>query len=157
MTQARTNVVWVSTSGGPFAGIDRRVLRRRANKMLAARGLTNAELSVALVDDATIQQLNRDYRRHDKPTDVLAFAMSEGEQLPAMAGQPLLLGDVIISVPTARRQAQQRKRPLLDELTMLLAHGLLHLLGYDHQTDATEQEMSKLTRALESAARKRAR
>ena len=121
-------------------------------KMLRARGLSHSELSVALVDDDTIQRLNRDYRGKDSPTDVLAFAMSEGEALVEMEGEPLLLGDVIISVPTAERQARRRKRPLLDELTMLLAHGLLHLLGYDHDTDETEREMTALTRELERAA-----
>ena len=128
------------------------MLRRRADKMLVAREVTAAELSIALVDDITIQQLNRDYRNQDKPTDVLAFAMSEGEQLPTAEDELQLLGDVIISVPTARRQAEERGRPLLDELTMLLAHGLLHLLGYDHDTDATEREMILLTRKLENAA-----
>ena len=152
----KPNVVAVSVSGGPFAGADARVLKRRAQKMLSARALSHAELSVALVDDDAIQQLNRDYRDKDKPTDVLAFAMSEGEQLTTIEGEPLLLGDVIISVPTAVRQAKQNKRPLLDELTMLLAHGLLHLLGYDHDSDKTEREMTQLTRELETVAGRRA-
>ncbi len=120
--------------------------------MLRARQLHHTELSVALVDDATIRQLNGEYRQQDKTTDVLAFAMGEGEQLPVLEGEPQLLGDVIISVHTARRQAKQQRRPLLDELTMLLAHGLLHLLGYDHDNDETEREMTQLTRDLERAA-----
>ena len=146
------NLVHVSTTGGPHQGADPRVMRRRAEKMLLARQLHHTELSVALVDDATIRQLNSDYRQQDKATDVLAFAMGEGEQLPAIAGEPQLLGDVIISVHTARRQAKKLRRPLLDELTMLLAHGLLHLLGYDHDNDETEREMTQLTRDLERAA-----
>ncbi len=141
----------VTTRGGPFAA-DRRTVARRAHKMLRALGLHPVELSVALVDDATIAALNRDYRGFDKPTDVLAFAMREGAAL-AGTGAREVLGDVIISVPTAERQARRRRRSLSDELTMLLAHGLLHLLGYDHQTDAEEREMTEMTRTLEAAAR----
>lgn len=119
--------------------------------MLAYLGLTGAELSVALVDDAVIHALNRDFRGKDKPTDVLAFAMEEGTATPS-AGGPRLLGDVIVSVETAQKQAKRRRRPLLDELTMLLAHGLLHLLGYDHQSDDEERIMVAKTRELERAA-----
>ncbi len=131
--------------------------------MLAHLGLDGAELSVALVDDATIHALNRDYRSKDKPTDVLAFAMEEGEPTPQVKGArgprrsvPRVLGDVIVSIDTASRQASKRRRPLLDEVTMLLAHGLLHLLGHDHQTDDEEREMVAKTRELESAAAARA-
>jgi len=113
-----------------------------------------AELSVALVDDATIRALNRDFRGKDRPTDVLAFAMREGEQMPS-PGEIELLGDVVIAVPTARRQARRRRRSLLDELTMLLGHGLLHLIGYDHATKAEEKVMVAKTRQLEAAAARR--
>jgi probable rRNA maturation factor len=143
--------VSVCTQGGPFAGASAATVKRRAAKMLAHLGLTGAELSVALVDDARIHTLNRDFRGKDKPTDVLAFAMEEGAVTPS-AGGPRVLGDVIVSIETARKQAKRRRRPLLDELTMLLAHGLLHLLGYDHQTDDEEREMVAKTRELERAA-----
>lgn len=142
----------MSTRGGPFA-VDRRTVRRRALKMLAALELDRVELSVALVDDATMHSLNRDYRDKDRPTDVLAFAMREGEPMAAIPEEePEMLGDVIISVDTANRQATRARRSLLDEVTMLLAHGLLHLLGYDHQTDAEEVEMNARVRDLEAAA-----
>jgi len=145
--------VAVSTQGGPFA-IDRRTVRLRGQKMLAALELDGVELSVALVDDATIHSLNRDYRNKDRPTDVLAFAMREGEPLAALPeGQLEMLGDVIISVETATRQAERARRSLLDEVTMLLAHGLLHLLGHDHQTDAEESKMNGYVQTLERAAR----
>jgi len=153
-------VVSVSTRGGPFEGVSAAVIRRRASKMLAHRGLRGVELSIALVGDAAIQELNRVYRHKDKPTDVLAFPMNDHAghaEAGAGAGEPSgLLGDVILSIETARRQAQARRRPLLDELTMLLAHGLLHLLGYDHQTDDEEREMNAQTRELEQAAAGRA-
>jgi len=107
--------------------------------MLQALALPAAELSIVLCDDRTIRALNRDHRKQDKPTDVLAFALREGKTL---AGAEALLGDVVISLDTARRQARQRKHELWAEVTVLLAHGLLHLVGYDHRTDAEERRMN---------------
>lgn len=147
-------IVQVTTRGGPFEGVSAAVVKRRAEKMLAALDLPSVELSVALVDDATIHELNRSYRHKNKPTDVLAFAMQE-DASKLRDGD--LLGDVIVSIETARRQAEERKRPLLDELTMLLAHGLLHLVGYDHRTDAEERVMVAKTNELEVKAQARAR
>jgi probable rRNA maturation factor len=149
--------VRVSTRGGPHAGASAATIERRAGAMLGALGLEAVELSVALVDDATIQALNRDYRAKDKPTDVLAFPMDVPDPGAKTSAPVRLLGDVILSVPTARRQAQRYRRPLLDELTHLLAHGLLHLCGYDHQTDAEERVMNEKTRVLVAAAKPRRR
>ena len=118
--------------------------------MLEFLELRGVELSVALVDDATIRGLNKEYRGYDKPTDVLAFALREGEAFAAVADEPI--GDVIISVPTAARQATKARRALLDEVTMLLGHGILHLLGYDHATKAEEIVMKAKTAELERAA-----
>jgi probable rRNA maturation factor len=121
--------------------------------MLEALALSGAELSILLCDDATIHSLNRDHRRKDKPTDVLAFATREAGIVP---GQAHILGDVVISVETAARQAEEQKRTLWDEVTMLLAHGLLHLLGFDHRTRAEERRMTARTDALRAAANRRA-
>lgn len=131
-------------------GLKRRSVRHdavrwRAEAMMDALGLKHAELSVFLCDDETIRMLNRRYRKKDKATDVLAFPMREGDA-PTMAGQ--MLGDVVISVPTAARQAAERDRPIIEEVTFLLAHGLLHLLGYDHGTANEEREMTARTRDL---------
>jgi probable rRNA maturation factor len=145
-------LVQVTTRGGPFAGVSSAVIQRRAEKMLRHLRLPAVELSVALVDDEVIQELNRGYRKKDKPTDVLAFALQE----PVPARPTGMLGDVILSIETARRQAKKHRRALLDELTMLLGHGLLHLLGHDHRTDAEEREMTARTRDLEAAAAARA-
>jgi probable rRNA maturation factor len=117
--------------------------------MLEHLRLSAVELSVALVDDDTMRSLNREYRSIDRTTDVLAFAMQEGEGPRDQA----LLGDVVISVPTAKRQAKERGCSVSDEVTMLLAHGLLHLLGHDHVTKAEERRMKALTQELEAAAR----
>ncbi len=116
--------------------------------MLESLGLRDAELSILLCDDATIRSLNRRYRKKDRATDVLAFPMQEGPGPEASAG---LLGDVVISLPTARRQAAEHDRPIIEEVTFLLAHGLLHLLGYDHANRGQEREMKARTEDLLAA------
>lgn len=129
-------------------------VQQRAERMLAALRMRDAELSILLCDDATIHALNRDYRGKDQPTDVLAFAMREGE---GGALHPKLLGDVVISLETARRQAREHDRTVVQEVTFLLAHGLLHLLGYDHRTDEEDRVMRARTDALCAAATDRGR
>jgi probable rRNA maturation factor len=123
-------------------------LRTGADRMLAHLGLDDAELSVVLVNDRTIQTLNRDHRGKDKPTDVLSFPLGK----PPAPGLPRLLGDVVISLPTAARQAKSRHRPLFPEVRFLLAHGLLHLIGYDHATPAQKRRMDAAARRLVRAA-----
>jgi probable rRNA maturation factor len=123
------------------------LIKGLGNQMLAALELPRAELSVLLTDDPGIHQLNRDHRQKDKPTDVLAFPMDES--VPDPAG---ILGDVVISLDTAERQARSRKRPLIEEVRFLLAHGVLHLIGYDHAEPAEKREMVAKTRQLVRAA-----
>ncbi|MEM9862394.1 MAG: rRNA maturation RNase YbeY [Myxococcota bacterium] len=122
--------VAVRSEGPGSRGVKGAAVRRWAAAMLQAVGRPDAELSVLLCDDARIHELNRDYRGKDQATDVLAFALGEGEHVIDVD----LLGDVVISVPTARRQASEHGQSLAAEVRTLLAHGLLHLLGYDHQT-----------------------
>jgi len=141
--------VHVEERGAPRAHVDARTVKRRATRMLAALRLPRAELSILLCDDATIHALNRDYRKKDKPTDVLAFAMREGPYAE-LAGD--MLGDVIVSLDTAARQAAEKKVPFDREITMLVAHGLLHLLGFDHATRTEERRMTARTDALIAAA-----
>jgi len=128
------------------------VIAERAERMLQALRMEEAELSVLLCDDATIHELNRDYRGKDRPTDVLAFAMNEGE---GGGLHPHLLGDVVISIDTTRRQARERGATIVAEATFLLAHGLLHLLGYDHRTEDELRVMMALTDGLRAAATRR--
>ncbi len=90
------------------------------------------EVSVLLTDDEQIKELNRDYRGIDAPTDVLAFSQKEGEAIGCET-EDGLLGDVVISVETAQRQAEEHGHSLDQEIDILLAHGILHLLGYDHE------------------------
>lgn len=102
----------------------------RALAYLEERG----ELSVALVDDPTIARLNGIWRGKEGPTDVLAFAQREGEDL----GATELLGDVVISIPMAERQAVEHGLSVECEIRELLVHGILHLLGYDHERSPSE-------------------
>ena len=101
------------------------------------------EVDITLVDDAAIHELNRTYRGIDRPTDVLSFALDEGEEEPEVDDDEIehLLGDVIISAPTAVRQGEEYGHGLEREMTYLAVHGMLHLLGYDHM-----EEKDKLIR-----------
>ncbi len=101
--------------------------------------------TIIFIDDRRMQQLNRDYRGIDAPTDVLSFAYHEGGNFQIQDGLPHL-GDIVISVETAERYAQQLGLPFDREIQFLVIHGLLHLAGYDHETD--HGEMSRLERRL---------
>lgn len=121
--------------------------------MLACLQLKKEEFSLVLSDDDQLHQLNKIYRGKDRPTDVLSFPMREGDFAGLHAKLPsALLGDVIVSVPTARKQAIEQGKALLDEVTMLIAHGLLHLLGWDHDTPAKDKRMRAETARLCEAA-----
>jgi len=126
------------------------VIKAAAARMLAALRMPEAQVSILLCDDRVIHALNKEHRGKDRPTDVLAFAMNEGAPV---IGDASLLGDIVISLPTAARQARSAKRELSEEALMLLAHGLLHLLGDDHQTDAQERRMTARTDMLRAAGR----
>jgi len=121
--------------------------------MLAALDMSRVELSVLLCDDATIRELNREYRERDSSTDVLSFSMREGEYGDL---HPELLGDIVVSMETARVQASGAGRTIVAEVTHLVAHGLLHLIGYDHVTEAEDQIMRARTSELCAAAVKSA-
>jgi len=123
-------------------------IRTLSLRMLDALGIADAELSILLVDDATIRVLNQRHRGKDRPTDVLAFPVDE----KPVRGTPRVLGDVVISLETALRQARSRRRPLVPEVRFLLAHGLLHLIGYDHGTRIQKRRMDAATRRLVRAA-----
>ena len=117
-----------------------RLVARLARAMRAAGLGADVELSLSLVDDAEIQALNREWRDEDAPTDVLSFSLVEGSSFPPTAGPPTL-GDVVISVDTAARQAAARDVTLEEELIHLAVHGLAHLCGYDHATADEERVM----------------
>jgi probable rRNA maturation factor len=122
-----------------------RRLKARALSFLEALDLAGVELSVLLTTDAAIRTLNRDWRKRDEPTDVLSFPAG-----PAPIGQPdrRPLGDIVLSLDTARRQARAHGQSLAAELDLYLAHGLLHLLGHDHHRPAQARRMSALEDVL---------
>jgi probable rRNA maturation factor len=115
-------------------GVESKLLSKIAHRALEVLGLNNAELSIVLVSDAQIKRLNKLYRNKDKPTDVLSFPI--GEKVNGW----LILGDVVISVDTAKRQAKELGCSLEEELKRLLVHGLVHLLGYDHELGGEEEK-----------------
>ena len=110
-------------------GVPTSILKQNVLKALRFLGLRKVEVSLLLTTDLEIARLNRGYRGMARPTDVLSFSQNE----PAQRGKRLLLGDIAISVQTARRQALRAKHSLSDECTLLAIHGLLHLLGHDHE------------------------
>ncbi|WP_026563543.1 rRNA maturation RNase YbeY [Bacillus sp. UNC41MFS5] len=111
----------------------------------------HSEVSVTFVSNERIQEINREYRDKDKPTDVISFAMEElgeGEMELVGADMPRVLGDIIISVPKAIEQAEEYGHSFLRELGFLAVHGFLHLLGYDHMTAEEEKEMFTLQKDI---------
>lgn len=107
-----------------------------------------AEVDVTLAGDEEIHRLNKEYRGVDRPTDVLSFALNEGEEEPEEEPAQNLLGDIVISLPTAARQAEEYGHSLEREVAYLAIHGLLHILGYDHMN---EEEKALMRREEEKA------
>ena len=118
-------------------------------RVLSAVGESRSELSLELIGERRMRRLNREYRKKDRPTDVLAFPIREAVMPRGMRPVTQMLGDVVISLPTAVRQAREARRSIDDELAMLLVHGVLHLCGYDHERNQREAaRMSRRERAL---------
>jgi probable rRNA maturation factor len=153
----------ISASSEVDLPVDLEMLEWAARMVLEREFKQAAEMSIAIVDDERIQQLNREFRGYDEPTDVLSFGMSEESKpavddeipfpFPQAPGQALHLGEVIISLPTAERQAAEHSRALEEELRHLLIHGILHLLGHDHAEPEEEAVMRAREVALLAATR----
>ncbi|MBD3183978.1 rRNA maturation RNase YbeY [Candidatus Poribacteria bacterium] len=120
-------------------------VRKAAEVTLSSENVKDFELSILLTDDEEIQRLNRIYRDVDRPTDVLAFAMREGED-----GQlnQNILGDVVISLPTTRHQAESYGHSFDMELSLLVSHGVLHLIGYEHDRQDNMEIMEQRQRKV---------
>lgn len=119
-------------------------LRRLVETLLEEVGELSSEFGLSLIGDRRMRRLNREFRGKNRTTDVLAFAVREGRAPHATRITARLLGDVVISVPTAMRQASEAERSLDEELVVLLIHGLLHLCGYDHER--SEREARRMQR-----------
>ena len=133
--------------------VDQGWVERIAQTVLKAEGVAHPyEVSMVFTDSETVQQLNRDYRGMDEPTDVLAFYMlpqGEGDDSFALPPDEVTrLGEVIISYPQAIEQAREQGHSPERELALLIIHGILHLLGYDHEEPEEEDEMRKREKEL---------
>ena len=129
--------------------VDAALLGKRSRAMLGCLGHSRSELSIALVDDQEIRTLNQAWRNKNRPTDVLSFSLLEGDDLGGRRG---LMGDVVISVETAATQARERHRGLDEEVARLVIHGLLHIVGFDHEEDQEARAMRREQRRLWSSA-----
>ena len=138
----------IETKGKFISRRELRALTTRVLRLVALEeiGSTDGEISVLFVDDSFIQELNKRFREKDRPTDVLSFLMDGVKQPESM--EYLVLGDIAISLETARRQAAERQSELKDEVTLLLIHGMLHLLNYDDETPAEKRRMTRRQNAL---------
>ena len=116
--------------------LNTRRIRQSTQKILKILGLEEKEVSLLFLDNAGIREINRDYLHRDWPTNVISFAIGEGE----FSGiNPDLLGDIVVSVERAMDDAQDGNLPFEDELDFLVIHGLLHLTGYDHESGSEAQ------------------
>lgn len=134
------------------SGVDGRALVAAARRLLAALGEAGSALSLRLVSDRAIRSINRAHRGKDAATDVLSFPLADGPAAPFDRAAPeRLLGDVVISVETARRQAREYDAPLQDEIYRLLIHGVLHVVGHDHHQAEERRVMVSEERRLAAA------
>lgn len=123
------------------------LMEKIVQELLREEGLdVSWEVSIVIVDDEEIQKLNRDYRGKDTPTDVLSFPLQEGDFVVSEGDN--LLGDIVISLETALRQAEDYGHSLEREVGFLTAHGMLHLLGYSHETIEAEKVMNEKAEAV---------
>lgn len=133
--------------------VDEKRVQALALQVLAAEGMAKPyEVSLAFTDSETVQRLSRDYRKLDEPTDVLAFSLRDRPDANCLFVMPpdgvTHLGEVIISCPKAAEQARQQGYSSDRELALLIIHGMLHLLGYDHEQPDDERKMKERERSL---------
>ncbi len=129
----------------PKINIDSLYIEGKILKVMDALDCHNHEVSILFTGDPEIQKLNLEFRGIDHPTDVLSFPQEEGPSLP----RAIILGDVVVSLDTAQAQAKEHELSLHEEITLLLIHGILHLLGYDHEiSELEDKKMRVKTREL---------
>jgi len=137
---------------GLAAAVEQAAVAALAGAGLPEGVAARAEVSIDLSDDASIQLLNRDYRGKDRPTNVLSFSgfdtMAEMGDGLGPEGPPILLGDVILAYETVAREAGEQHKPFLDHVRHLTVHGVLHLMGHDHEEEEEAEEMEALERRV---------
>ncbi|MCH8814561.1 MAG: rRNA maturation RNase YbeY [Chloroflexi bacterium] len=134
------NSVLISVKDRFESAVDQTAMVALAERVLAAESVDGSELGIVVTDDEQIRDLNRKYADEDKATDVLSFSLREGEEFVS-PDDVTRLGEVIISYPTAERQAKEAGHSATEEVSHLLVHGILHLLGYDHAEPDDERKM----------------
>ena len=130
----------------PVERVEQQLLDKIEECLMEAARLTNTltgEFSVMFVDEIRIQEINRDYRSIDQATDVISFALNDNDE-GLIEPNTYYLGDIVICIDIAKRQAEEYGHSIEREMCFLAVHGLLHLLGYDHQTQVDEDEMFSL-------------
>jgi probable rRNA maturation factor len=134
----------VEVTGAAVPRFSRRELAEFVRRVLIALRVDDDihEVSIAIVDDDAMRNLNRKFRKKNKTTDVLTFPADDSDADPNATGRPL--GDIVISMDQARRQATDQKHSLATEIRYLILHGILHALGYDHETDSGEMNALEL-------------
>ena len=139
------------TNRQTIAPVNVPLARQSMAAILKSLEMEGHEVSLLFVDDAEITEINRHYLGRNHPTNVIAFSMNEGDFGTI---NPLLLGDIVISVETALRDARAGELPLEDEINYLMIHGVLHLLGYDHEQAREAEEMEKKEKEIFFALKK---
>jgi probable rRNA maturation factor len=134
----------VEVTGAAVPRFSRREIAQFVRRVLIALRVDDDihEVSIAIVDDEAMRNLNRKFRKKNKTTDVLTFPADDSDADPNAPGRPL--GDIVISIDQARRQATDQKHSLATEVRYLILHGILHALGYDHETDSGEMNALEL-------------
>ena len=131
----------------PKINVDTRKIEQQIGTVLTSLDCNEHEISILFIGDQGIRDLNKQFRNIDRPTDVLSFPQILAGELETP--RTLILGDVVISLETARYQSEEHGLSFEEELTLLLIHGILHLLGYDHEiSDQEEDRMRNKTREL---------
>lgn len=146
MAGSNAPVIEIAIEAGPWTAQDDEAVVARAIEMAADMSeydVAGAELSIVLTDDASIRAINAQWRHKDEATNVLSFPAP-----PPMPGGPHLLGDIVIAHETTAREAKAEGKPFVDHLGHLAVHGFLHLLGYDHESDADAEIMEGLEREI---------
>lgn len=134
------NTVLITVKDRFESAVDSTAVVTLAEQVLAAESVDGSELGILVTDDEQVRELNREYAGEDKATDVLSFSLQEGEEFVS-PDDVTRLGEVIVSYPTAERQANEAGHPVADEVAHLLVHGILHLLGYDHAESDDARKM----------------
>ena len=142
------HVILISIEEPFAASLSEERLAATARRALEAEDAPACELSVTVTDDETVRSLNREYAGEDEVTDVLSFSQREGEEFVSPPEGVPPLGEVIIAYPQAARQAAERGGAATEEVTRLLVHGVLHLLGYDHAEPEEARRMREREEAL---------